>query len=150
MSHITKVIVLNHPDNDEPAPEAVIGALSGVEGASYRTGHGRIIIEAPVERADEVLSALRGSVADLDNMREYDLPEPSGVDLTVNFMYRESGQVCSATVDERLWGVMAASDSGVSDALITLYQDVEIPPYYDPDLDIVVQDVVRNLEFWSP
>lgn len=151
----TRLFILGHPEHDEPAPKGFINAVSEAGGVVREPGHGRLIIEAPVERANEILAAMRAAEdageADLKGMRIYGLPEPSGVDLIVNFMYRESGQVCSATVDERLWSTMTGPEGeDTADAFAALYRDVEIYPSYEPGRSIIVQDVMRGVEHWSP
>lgn len=150
----SRVFVLTHPDHDEAPSPALVSAISEAGGLMGEPAHRRLIIEAPAERAEEVFWALQAAEmsdeVSLDDMRIYDLPEPSGKSLTVNFMYEETGQVCSATVDERLWAAMIGpNEEHVYDAFAVLYGDVEIDRSYAPGDDITVQDVMREVNFWS-
>lgn len=95
------------------------------------------------------------ALEDVD-LHEYRMPPASGRNLIVNLMYKETGQVVSAVVDEVQWAAIVsqtrfrrtAADTQ-SHAAFLLYSDIDIPSEYAFDDDIEVQDVMRSVEFWD-
>ncbi len=159
MQATTKMFILKSRDFHEELDAATTDKLTAAGAGRADMGHGRIIVEAPIAKADDVRQVLEDEFDDLGKLKlvEVDMPLPSGKMLAVNFQYRETDQICTANVDERLWAVMTrAEDPGRSDeekeadAFAALYEDVEIAPHYVPGRDIDVQDVMSEVTFWTP
>lgn len=160
MKPVSKMFILKHQNFVDELDDKDLSAElleAGVTRADM--GHGRFIVECPIDAEEVVRGILGEEFFDLDASKTVaiDLPAPSERRLTVNFQYEETGQVCSAHVDERLWAVMTLTeDPGRSheemenDAFAALYRDVDIYPHYCPGGEIEVQDVMTGVEFWNP
>lgn len=70
-------------------------------------------------------------------------------DLTANFMYMETGQVASASLNESAWRARTALiDLDNTERFLLLYSDNEIPGGYD-ESDISLQDIMTNIEIFE-
>jgi len=69
--------------------------------------------------------------------------------LVANFMYHESGQVASASLNESAWrGRTALEDLDDTERFLLLYGDNEIPTGYDAS-DIDLQDVMTEVQVFQ-
>lgn len=160
MKPISKLFILKHRNfTEELDDKDLLRDLHAVGVTRADMGHGRFIVECPIDEAERVRGILDEDFFDVEakNIVTVDLPAPSGRRLVVNFQYEETDQICSASVDERLWAVMTLrEDAGrtheerENDAFAALYGDVEISPHYVPGRDIEVHDVMSEIDFWNP
>ena len=160
MRAVSKMFILKHPNFTEALDDKdLLRDLHAAGVTRAGMGHGRFIVECPIDNAEKVRGILDEDFFDVEarNIVTIDLPPPSGRRLMVNFEYEESGQVATAQVDERHWAVMTLSEDPArtdgemeNDAFAALYHDVEIHPHYVPGGGIAVQDVMTGVEFWNP